>query len=273
MTTDRNPQREQMADESMIRTLAAQAESIWPQEERLFERYALSAAPSILDVGCGTGEITSRLARKYPRARVLGIDVLESSIAVARQRYALLAPRLEFHQGDAFALDLPTASFDVAVCRHMTQSVPHVEQIIAELQRVSRPGGWLHVLSEDYSMLHMPVQPLDSDRLWHCGPIPYATNTGTDARIGRRTWSLFREAGLEEIRVDYVVVDTQRVPRDTFARILEAWRDGYVDAIVHAGELSRAETEALFKQTIDDIRDPAKYAVWHVPIISGRKPT
>src|SRR5262249_25041053 len=75
---DRNPQRQQMADESMIRTLAAQAEAIWPQEEALFARYDLGAKPAILDVGCGTGEITSRLALKYPGARVLGIDVLES---------------------------------------------------------------------------------------------------------------------------------------------------------------------------------------------------
>jgi hypothetical protein len=66
-------------------------------------------------------------------------------------------------------------------------------------------------------------------------------------------------------------VDTQRVPRDTFARIIEAWRDGYVDAIASAGQLRSAEIQALFKQIIDDIRDPGKYAVWHVPIISGRK--
>jgi len=268
---DRNPQREQMADESMVRTLAAQAEAIWPQEEPLFQRYALSGAISIVDVGCGTGEITSRLARKYPAARVSGIDVLESSVAHARQRHAALAPRLEFRQGDAFALDLPDDSYDLAVCRHMTQSVPHVEQIIAELKRVTRPGGWLHVLSEDYAMLHMPVEPLDSDRLWHGGPIPYAMKTGTDARIGRRTYSLFLAAELEDIHVDYAIVDTQRVPRDAFARIIEAWRDGYVDTIASAGQLRREEIEALFNQIIDDIRDHGKYAVWHVPIISGHK--
>jgi ubiquinone/menaquinone biosynthesis C-methylase UbiE len=266
---DRNPQREQMADESMVRTLAAQAEAVWPQEEPLFARYSTPGA--IIDVGCGTGEITSRLALKYPAARVLGVDVLESSVAHARKRYSALAPRLDFRQGDAFALALPNDSYDVAVCRHVTQSVPHVEQVIAELQRITRPGGWLHMLSEDYAMLHMPVEPLDTDLLWHRGAIAYATKTGTDARIGRRTYSLFLEAGLQDIHVDYAIVDTQRVPRDTFARILEAWRDGYADALASAEQLRREETQALFEQAIADIRDPSKYAVWHVPIVSGRK--
>jgi ubiquinone/menaquinone biosynthesis C-methylase UbiE len=269
---DRNPQREQMADESMVRNLAAQAEAIWPQEEKLFERYGLTGPLSIVDVGCGTGEITSRLAAKYPAARLLGVDILDSSIAIARRHHAGLAPRLEFRQGDAFALDIPSDSADLIVCRHMTQSVPHVEQIVTELKRVARPAGWLHVLSEDYGMLHMPVEPLDTDDLWHRGAIAFASRTGTDARVGRRTWNLLQEAGFEDLRVDYIIVDTLRVPRDTFARIMEAWRDGYTEALASAGLVTVEKIAALFDQVIADIRDPTKYSVWHVPIVSGRKP-
>src|SRR4051812_26095330 len=51
-----------MADESMTRTLEAQTNAIWPQEERLFLRYAMPATPCILDAGCGRGEAASRLA-------------------------------------------------------------------------------------------------------------------------------------------------------------------------------------------------------------------
>ena len=60
--TDLNPQAKQMADESMVRNLAAQAQAIWPQEAPLFRRYTLPASPRILDAGCGTGEGASRLA-------------------------------------------------------------------------------------------------------------------------------------------------------------------------------------------------------------------
>src|SRR5215216_6764510 len=69
---DLNPQAREMADESMVRTLAAQADAIWPQERALFERYDLPTKADVLDAGCGTGEITCRLAEIFPQSRFLG---------------------------------------------------------------------------------------------------------------------------------------------------------------------------------------------------------
>src|SRR5690606_29965171 len=74
VTDPRNPQAQQMGDESMARNLAHQAQAIWPQEQRLFDRYGLEGPVRILDLGCGTGEITRRLADRYPQATLLGID-------------------------------------------------------------------------------------------------------------------------------------------------------------------------------------------------------
>ena len=128
------------------------------------------------------------------------------------------------------------------------------------------------MLSEDYGMLHFPFGPLDADRLWHEGVFPYARATGTDARVGRHTWSYLKQLGLEELRVDYVVVDTVRVPRATFAQIFEAWRDGYAQVLGAKSNLTPAEAPALFNHVIDSIRDENSYAVWHVPVLSGRKP-
>jgi ubiquinone/menaquinone biosynthesis C-methylase UbiE len=272
MSRSRNPQAAQMADESMVRTLHAQAEVIWPQEQQLLARYGLRGKCHIADIGCGSGEITSRLALIYPQANVTGIDILESSVAYARERYAALAPRLRFEQGDAFALALPSEQFDLVVCRHMTQSIPEPEKALAELRRICKPGGWLHVLSEDYGMLHMTAGSLDPDRLWQEGAMSFGRDTGVDLRIGRRTWSLLHQLGIEELHVDYVVVDTVRVPRETFANILEAWRDGYADAISKHSKLPPDEVRALFEHIIASIRNPDEYAVWHIPIVSGRKP-
>lgn len=271
---ERNPQAEQMADASMLRNLAAQAALIWPVERALFDRYALGGDARILDVGCGSGEITSRLGRLYPGATVLGVDVLEAPLAVAREVHAPLAPRVSFVQGDAYALDLPTGTFDLVVCRHVTQSVPHPERILAELVRVCRPGGWVHVLSEDYGMLHLarPGGAPDPQRLWDELLPALCRETGTDERIGRRTWSLARDAGLEEIAVDYVTVDTVRSSRATFADILAAWRDGYAGALAARGGVPEKEVRALFDAAVAGILDPGRYSVWQVPIVSGRKP-
>lgn len=267
----RNPQAEQMADESMLRNLAAQASAIWPQESGLFDRYRVPAQAHIADIGCGSGEITARLASRYPQAQLIGVDILESSVAYARLQHAALAPRVQFQQGDAFELAFADAQFDLVVCRHMTQAVPEPERILAELERICRPGGWLHVLSEDYGMLYMPAGRVDPDRLWHEGIIPFARNTGTDARIGRRTWALMNRLGLQELRVNDVIVDTTRVPRATFAAIIQAWRDGYTEIVAEHSALSVDEVRELFDHAIATILDPQQYAAWHIPIISGRK--
>ena len=268
---ERNPQAEQMADESMLRNLAAQAEAIWPQEQGLFERYRLPAKARIADIGCGSGEITSRLAARYAEAELVGVDILEASVAHARRRHAALAPRVRFEQGDAFELKFSDGQFDLVVCRHMTQAVPEPHRVLAELHRICRQGGWVHVLSEDYGMLHAAAGKVDPDRLWHEGVIAFARATGSDARVGRRTWSLMQDLAFEDLHVDYIVVDTIRVPRAIFGAIIAAWRDGYTEALARHTQLGLEEVRALFDHVVDAIADPQQYAVWHIPIVSGRK--
>jgi SAM-dependent methyltransferase len=267
-----NPQGEQMADESMVRTLAAQIEAIWPQEKSLLNFYRLPRNARVLDVGAGTGEFSVRVAQYLPEAHVLGVELLPGSVERARQLHGALAPRLRFETGDAFRLTQADDSFDLVANRHMIQSVPHVERILAELVRVTKPGGHVHVLAEDYAMLHMMSGPLDPDIFWRQGPVEYAARTGTDARIGRRAWTLLREAGLKDVRVDYVVVDTLRVPRRVFADIITAWRDGYVEALSKP-DFPPNLVRQHFDEIIASLLNPDHYAVWHVPIVSGVKPS
>jgi ubiquinone/menaquinone biosynthesis C-methylase UbiE len=89
--TNLNPQAKQMADESMVRGLDAQARAIWPQERELIRRYAIPAEPLILDAGCGTGEGSSRFAELFPQAQVLGVNVIDGHLELARSRYAEFA--------------------------------------------------------------------------------------------------------------------------------------------------------------------------------------
>ena len=272
MTTDHNPQREQMADASMLRTLSAQAEAIWPEEAPLFARYSLPSEPHIADIGCGSGEITKRFLAMYPSAHVVGVDILEEMVERTRAVTASFGDRVRAIAADAFQLPFGDGEFNLVVCRHMTQAVPHPEKLIAELVRISAPGGWLHLLSEDYGMLHFPDGARDPDDLWAKGVRVLARATSTDDRIGRKTWALLKKSGVEDLRVDYATVDTLRVPRATFAGIISAWRDGYAEAIASHSQISSPDVRALFDHAIASILDPECYAVWHVPIVSGRIP-
>ena len=267
-----NPQAHQMADESMVRTLDAQARAIWPEERELIRRYALPDDAAVLDAGCGTGEIASRLAELLPRASVLGVDILDMHLDLARTRYAQLAPRLWFEHRSVFELGLPERSFDLVVCRHLTHAIPHPERVYAELARVAKRGGRLHLIAEDYGMLHFERGEPDPLDFWHEVPVRFGEKTGTDLFVGRHTYRHLATLGLADIAVDYVVVDTLRVPRETFAAILTAWRDGYAEPVSGPTRFTREQAVAYFDRMIANVRDPRGYAVWMVPVVSARVP-
>jgi len=250
-----------MADESMVRTLAAQAEAIWPQEAPLFDRYGLPDAPRILDAGCGTGEITCRLAERFPHAHLLGVDIIDEHLDAARTRCGALGERVQFQNRNVFELGLPGARFELVVCRHVLQAIPHADRAIAELARVAARGGWLHLIAEDYLMINFEPRRLDPDDFWHEGPRQFGSATGTNMRIGRSTYGILRRLGLTNIHVDYVVVDPLRVPRETFIAMWAAWRDGYAEAVSAHTSISRDTFLAHFDDMLETLADPNGYGV------------
>src|SRR5262245_24658640 len=215
MPPDLNPHREQMADESMVRTLDAQARAIWPQEEPLLRRYSLPDDIRILDAGCGTGECSWRLAELFPRAQVLGVDVLDTSLDIARERHAArFKPRLTFENQSIYELRAPDHTFDLTVNRHVIHSIPDAPRVLKELVRVTKRGGRLHLIPEDYGMLHFKVPgsggaaagnptPASTtpnpDEFWHTGPAAFGVKTGTDLFVGRHTFEHLQALGLADI--------------------------------------------------------------------------
>jgi len=230
---DLNPQAKQMADESMVRCLDAQARAIWPQEIPLLRRYPIPPDARILDAGCGTGEAASRLAELFPQASILGVDIVDQHLDLARSRYARFAPRLSFAHQSIFELQEAAKTFHFTVCRHVLHALPYADRVIAELARVTRPGGFLHLIAEDYGMLHFQRSAIDPRDFWHQVPAGMSAATGTDLFLGRNIYGILAGMRFEQITVDYIIVDTLRVPRDTFADIIDAWRDGYADRRAH----------------------------------------
>ncbi len=194
----------------------------------------------------------------------------EPHLELARAR--CLDPRIEFRRGDAFALALPDRSFDLTLCRHMLQAVPEPRRVLAEMERVTRRGGTLHLAAEDYGMIHVHPCAVDADRFFREGPIAFGARTGTDLYCGRKAFGWLRALGLSDVRVDHVVVDTVRVPRDTLLQIFTAWRDGYTDIIASHTALSRRQVAAGFDAILASLADPDAYGVWQLPIVSGRVP-
>jgi SAM-dependent methyltransferase len=95
----------------------------------------------VLDLGTGTGKAARLVARRFPEAEVVGVDLSPAMIAQARRLLPPeLAPRVSFEVADAAALRFDGGAFDLVVLLNM---IP----FFGELARVTGPGGWVVLAS------------------------------------------------------------------------------------------------------------------------------
>lgn len=112
-----------------------------------------------LDVGCGAGALALALAPLVGEA--VGVDCVPELLALARERAAGL-DNVEFVEGEATALPFEDFSFDLAGTLRTLHHVHRPELAVAELARVTRPGG--HVLVVDQIAPLDPLEALEVDR-------------------------------------------------------------------------------------------------------------
>ena len=115
-----------------------------PAIVRLASRGVFSG--SVLDAGCGPGENTIHIASLG--LTVLGVDVAETALAIARKRAAERGIEVEFATADAFHLERLERSFDTVLdcALFHTMEIDEQAEYAASLARVMKPGGGLYVL-------------------------------------------------------------------------------------------------------------------------------
>ena len=123
--------------------------AVYGQHARRLQADVLAAVETvafedILDVGCGTGVTLEAIVAAHPAARAWGIDLSPEMIAVARRR---LGDRAELQVADAEHLPAGDGAIDLVVCVDSFHHYPTPEAALAEMHRVTRPGGSL-VLAE-----------------------------------------------------------------------------------------------------------------------------
>lgn len=272
MSHDPYGQRSQMEHATMVGTLHAQASMIWPLERPLLESIGLPGTGRVLDLGCGTGELTGRIARAWPELSVVGLDLFEGHLRLARGAHPPAeVPNVRFVAGDARATPWEDASFGAVTIRHVLQAVPDPEALLREARRLLRPGGLLYVLAEDYHALLFDVDDPAAARMF-LDVAPGVRATGSDLLHGRTVPRQLRRIGFSEIRVRPLVVDTEGVSRETFAEMLRFWRDGYDTFIAEGlGGIDPAVVRARFNAIIDSVLDPERYAAWLLLAVVARK--
>jgi SAM-dependent methyltransferase len=112
-----------------------------PEAESFVARMELEPGARVLDIACGTGNVTIPLARRG--ARVTGLDMMPHLLEEARARAAREGLPIRFDEGFAETLPYPDGSFDVLVSMFGIMFSPLPATVVSEMARVLRPGGRL----------------------------------------------------------------------------------------------------------------------------------
>ena len=140
-----------------------EARGYWWNEDFLAlmaERLALNECRSAADIGCGTGEMTFRLAPYlHPEALVVGLDQEEAHLKTARQRarHRKDAKQVSFSfvPGRADALPFADEQFDVTFCQTLLIHTEDPLQAIREMRRVTAPQGYVVALEPNNLVPHL----------------------------------------------------------------------------------------------------------------------
>ncbi len=224
--------------------LAVLGRVFWPTTHALLERVGVRSGMRVLDLGCGSGQVSVELARLVaPEGEVIAIDadaeVLKHARALARER----GVEVRFEQRDALEDD-GHRDLDLAYARFLLSHVRDPAATLARMRRTLRPGGVLVVEDVDFAghFCHPPCAAFERYVELY---VAAARLRGADATIGPRLPALLREAGLEAIEVD--VVQPAFLDGDG-KRIAQLTLDGIRDTVVAAGLASDAEIDALLAE-------------------------
>lgn len=108
-------------------------------------RPALDADSTVLDVACGTGDLSIVIAEACG-ARVVGVDFCRPMLDIAARKSAEMSRTIPFVEGDALRLPFADEKFDAATIAFGLRNLSDVAGGLGELRRILKPGGRLVVL-------------------------------------------------------------------------------------------------------------------------------
>ncbi len=148
-------------------------------EDRLGRALGLPAGARVLDAGCGRGNHSCELARRFG-LRVVGIDPVESNLGAAREAAARLGVggRVTFTKAGVESIPFGDASFDLVWCRDALAHVRRLREGLVECARVLRPGGHMLVFTTHATER---MEPREAARI--CGALGVVPDNTSAAHV------------------------------------------------------------------------------------------
>jgi len=167
--------------------LDATRTGMWDDSRNALSPLQLDSRGRVLDVGCGTGELTSVL-RAETDGQVLGLDADRSLLSYAGQPVV---------RGDALSLPFRTDAFDLVVCQALLINLPDPAAAVREFARVS--GDLVAAIEPDNSAVSITSTADPEARLAQRARRLYLTGIETDVTLGEDAVDVFESVGLANV--------------------------------------------------------------------------
>ncbi|MFC6887701.1 class I SAM-dependent methyltransferase [Halorubrum trueperi] len=179
---------------------------MWADGRAALADLDLSNRRTVLDVGCGTGELTRVLdAETPPEATVVGVDADPDLLAVAREE-----TDLPYVAGDATRLPLPDDAVDLVVCQALLINLPDPAAAVREFARVS--SELVAAIEPDNADVSVSSTVDTEEGLEREAREAYLKGVGTDVALGDRVRESFAAAGLGDLRTRRYVHEKRTEP-------------------------------------------------------------
>ncbi|MDC7994505.1 bifunctional demethylmenaquinone methyltransferase/2-methoxy-6-polyprenyl-1,4-benzoquinol methylase UbiE [Altibacter sp. HG106] len=115
---------------------------------KVIQKVTATQPESILDIATGTGDLAIQFAQESEASKIVGLDLSEGMLAVARKKVAesTWAQRIEFVKGDSEALPFEANLFEAITVSFGIRNFEHLEAGLSEILRVLKPGGIFVIL-------------------------------------------------------------------------------------------------------------------------------
>lgn len=170
----------------------------------LLSKMKWSGKGKLLDIGCGSGALTIRCAKKYQKADIIGLDFWGKEWSYAKKqcennaKEEQVEKQITFIQGDASKLPFEDETFDAAISNfvfHEVKSQPNKQLVVKEALRVIKPGGSFvfHDLFEQkniYNDMQAFIEELKKEGIKEINYVPHTEKQSIVPNFVKAPWML-----------------------------------------------------------------------------------
>lgn len=244
--------------------LRFQAKTGFGLEKKMFDSFKINPQTEVLDVGCGPAFFAAEVYQAYRPKTLQGLELAENLISLAIRENSNVAA-MSFTQGSVYEMPYPNASFDIAYSRFVFQHLDNPQKGVNELHRVVRPGGLAVIEDIDDGLLFLEPEP-PSYNLVQSTSERIQGELGGDRRVGRKLYSMMKQAGFSKININYLPVNSAKIGMEAFVFAAFGFK---FDHLKRSG-VSDEEVARAKKEFFDLVQNPNAFGSLMIVFAVGR---